>query len=443
MRLGLRLLFGFFVIAGIAAFFVLRVFVLEVRPSVREVMEDMLVDTANILAELARADLRSMPSGGTLAGTAFALAVQEYAVRPVQARIRELNKQTLDYRVVVTDATGRVVFDSGSPGSPGGPNAITSAVGQDYSRWRDVALTLQGQYGARTTREVSTDGQSTVLVVAAPVRDGTALIGVLSVAKPMSTVQKFVDRAERHILAQGAWLLALSLAVGVAVTLWKVWQVRRLRNYAQQVQFGERVAPPKMPGELGELAQAMDNMRERLQDHRHLENTVRALTHELKSPMAAIAGAAELLHDELPARDREAFALQITAQVQRQRELVERLLELSKLEHRRVLEHSRRLDLGELVDAVLQRAQAPLHQRAGATAPARPARAVAAARGRADPGRARTAGAGRGQCAEQRHRLLTCRRHVGAERARPRPARGVQLARPWPRRAGLCTAAPG
>lgn len=179
----------------------------------------------------------------------------------------------------------------------------------------------------------------------------------------MSTVQKFVDRAEQHILVQGAWLLALSLAVGVAVTLWTVWQVRRLRNYAHQVQFGERVAPPEMPGELGELAQAMDNMRERLHDHRHLENTVRVLTHELKGPMAAIAGAAELLHDALPARDREAFALQITAQVQRQRELVERLLELSKLEHRRVLEHSRRLDLGELVDAVLQRAQAQLHQR--------------------------------------------------------------------------------
>ena len=52
MKLGLRLLLGFFLISGLAAFFVLRVFTLEVRPSVREVMEDMLVDTANILAEL-------------------------------------------------------------------------------------------------------------------------------------------------------------------------------------------------------------------------------------------------------------------------------------------------------------------------------------------------------------------------------------------------------
>ena len=53
MKLGLRLFFGFFLITGLAAFFVMRVFVAEVQPSVREVMEDLMVDTANILAELA------------------------------------------------------------------------------------------------------------------------------------------------------------------------------------------------------------------------------------------------------------------------------------------------------------------------------------------------------------------------------------------------------
>ena len=57
MRLGIRLLFAFFLINGIAAFFVLRVFTAEIKPSVREVMEDMMVDTAYLLAELASEDL--------------------------------------------------------------------------------------------------------------------------------------------------------------------------------------------------------------------------------------------------------------------------------------------------------------------------------------------------------------------------------------------------
>jgi len=356
VRLGLRLLLGFFLISGLAAFFVLRVFVLEVRPSVREVMEDMLVDTANILAELARDDLQRMPAGATLDGSRFASSVRYYASRPVDAKIWDLDKRSLDYRVYVTDAAGRVVFDSGRRDG-------ASAVGEDYSRWRDVARTLTGRYGARATREVQTDERTSVMYVAAPVKDGDRVIGVLTVAKPISTVQPFVDRAERKILVQGAWLLGLSLLIGILVTGWIVWSVRRLRAYAQQVQFGERLAPPALSGELGELAKAMQSMRERLDGREHLEQTVRALTHELKSPMTAIAGAAELLHDELPAADRQGFAREIRDQVARQRALVERLLELSKLEHRSSLEHAAALDLGACADAAIAQAEPRARQR--------------------------------------------------------------------------------
>ena len=59
MRLGLRLLFAFFVITGLAGFFALQVFRSEVRPSAREVLEDTLADGANLLAEQAAADLRA------------------------------------------------------------------------------------------------------------------------------------------------------------------------------------------------------------------------------------------------------------------------------------------------------------------------------------------------------------------------------------------------
>ncbi|MEW6703978.1 MAG: two-component system sensor histidine kinase CreC [Pseudomonadota bacterium] len=356
MKLGLRLLLAFFLITGIAAFFVLRVFVQEVRPSVREVMEDLLVDTANILAEMASDDLARMPPGGTLVQSAFAENLRQYAARPVDAKIWGLAKQTLDYRVYITDATGRVVFDSGD--GRGG-----SALGQDYSRWRDVLLTLRGEYGARATRELPTDDTSSVMHVAAPVLAEGRIIGVLTVAKPLRTVQPFVERAERKILLSGVWLLGLSLAVGVAVTGWLVWSVRRLRRFALEVQVGERRAPPRLSGELGELASAMGAMRDRLEGHEHLEQTVRALTHELKSPMAAISAAAELLQDELPAADRQAFGRDIQEQVTRQRVLVERMLELSKLEHRRALEHPQALALADVAATVVARAETRARQR--------------------------------------------------------------------------------
>ena len=355
MHLGLRLLFGFFLIAGLATLFVLRIFLVEVKPSVREVMEDILVDSANLLAEQAAPDLRALAPGGSLEGSRFARSVQDYQTRPVDAQIWGLHKRTLDLRVYVTDAAGRVVFDSGNVATPG----------TDYSAWRDVARTLRGEYGARATREVVADDRSSVLYVAAPITAaGEARpIGVLTVAKPIATVQPFIDRAERKIFVAGAWLLGFSLAIGVAVTLWTVHNVRRLRRYAQQARAGERQPVPALPGELGELAQAMGSMRERLEGHAQVEQSMRALTHELKSPLTAIGGAAELLHDELPAADRERFASQVGEQVQRLRALVDRLLELSKLESLQAPEQAEPLRLADLVDEQLAQLAAPLAQR--------------------------------------------------------------------------------
>ncbi len=319
MKLGIRLLFAFFVINGIAAFFVLRVFTAEIKPSVREVMEDIMVDTANLLAELASDDLAT----GQLEGGRFAAQVRNYAVRPIDAQIWGLEKQSLDFRVYVTDAKGLVLFDSEN-----------KAQGQDYSRWRDVALTLRGEYGARATREVQTDDRTSVIYVAAPVLHAQKIIGVLTVAKPISTIQDFIDRAERKVVVNGLVLLALSAALGVIVTLWMVWNIRKLRQYAQSVQAGQNLALPEVPGELGDLAIAMQSMRQRLEGREYIENYIRALTHELKSPMAAIRASGELLQDDLSSTDRTQFASQVVAQSQRVQRLVERMLELTKLEQR-------------------------------------------------------------------------------------------------------------
>jgi two-component system sensor histidine kinase CreC len=353
MRLGLRIFLAFFLVAGIAAFFVLRVFIAEVKPSVREVMEDILIDSANLLAEQAAADLVAMSAGGTLNGSRFATSVARYADRPIDARIWGLHKERLDFRVYVTDATGRVVFDSGWP----------SAVGADYSQWRDVALTLRGEYGARATREVATDDRTSVMYVAAPVTAAGRVIGVLTVAKPQAAIAQFIDRAERKILVSGFWLLGLSLTVGVAVTLWLVTSVRRLRRYAQAAGAGELDPVPALPGELGDLARAMGSMRERLAGRNEVEDAMRAMTHELKSPLAAIGGAAELLQDEMPPAQRQRFASQINQQVQRLHAMVERLLELSKLESLRTLAHPSDVSLMELAKSELEARAAVLAQR--------------------------------------------------------------------------------
>lgn len=357
MRLGLRLLFAFFLINGIAAFFVLRVFTAEIKPSAREVMEDLMVDTAHLLAELASTEL-AQPPGAAGPNSAFAQQLRQYSQRRVDASIWGLQKQSLDLRIYLIDADGRVRLDSAG-----------LAQGQDFSQWRDVVLTLRGEYGARSTREVPEDDTSSVMYVSAPVWVDGRIAGVLTVAKPNRTVQAFIDRAERKLLLQGAWLLALSAAVGVAVTLWMVWNVRRLRRYAQSVQTPatDPAAPapevPQVPGELGDLAQAMEQMRLRLQGRDYVEAYVRALTHELKSPVAALRATGELLQDPLPEADRRAFATQVVQQSERLQRLIERLLELSKLEQRPLVHPDTRVSWQDCADAALRQVQARAHLR--------------------------------------------------------------------------------
>ena len=55
--------------------------------------------------------------------------------------------------------------------------------GQDYSDWRDVHLTLQGEYGARTS-PVEDDEEKRMIYIASPIIRKNDLIGVLSVGKP-------------------------------------------------------------------------------------------------------------------------------------------------------------------------------------------------------------------------------------------------------------------
>lgn len=83
MNLPLRVLLGYFLVVGLAALFVLRIFVGEVRPSVRETIEETMVDAANILAVMAVDDLR----GGHIADGRFAQQVAEYRARGVDAPI--------------------------------------------------------------------------------------------------------------------------------------------------------------------------------------------------------------------------------------------------------------------------------------------------------------------------------------------------------------------
>jgi two-component system sensor histidine kinase CreC len=190
--------------------------------------------------------------------------------------------------------------------------------------------------------------------VAAPVRDGERIIGVVTVAKPNYSVQPFIARAERRlVLLASAYILA-GLAVGALLSWWVAHSIRRLTRFADAVTAGERPAVPALPGaELTRLAGALDTMRTRLEGKAYVERYVQTLTHELKSPLAAIHGAAELLRGDMAPQQREHFLDNIDAESLRLKHLSERLLHLAQVEQRRDLEERVEIALPPLIAELL------------------------------------------------------------------------------------------
>jgi two-component system sensor histidine kinase CreC len=87
-------------------------------------------------------------------------------------------------------------------------------------------------------------------------------------------------------------------------------------------------------------------MRDALEGKRYVERYVQSLTHEMKSPLSAIGGAAELLDEEMPDDRRALFLENIRTETGRMRDLVNRLLELAALENVKQLHHLEEVDLG-------------------------------------------------------------------------------------------------
>lgn len=108
MRIGLRILLGYFLIVGLAAWFLLNVFVAQVKPGVRSTLEDTLVDTAHLLAEVVADDVKA----GRVDQSQLLARLQSFGRRRVDVAIDGLNKRSLNYRVYITDVQGRVTFDS-------------------------------------------------------------------------------------------------------------------------------------------------------------------------------------------------------------------------------------------------------------------------------------------------------------------------------------------
>jgi two-component system sensor histidine kinase CreC len=341
-------IFFVFVAAVIAGFSLLAYWISsDVGDRYSESFEEVLVDTANLLAEIITTDM----SSGDTSLQRLEDAFQRLQLRRFSAQIYELEKTSVDIRVYVTDDKGIVLFDTDDG----------KAIGEDYSEWRDVHLTLAGQYGARSTSEPDQSAvgapaeELTVAYVAAPIYRQGDIIGVVTVAKPKSNIDRFIAKAKSNLMLAVLISLGLVLLLGFMLYIWVSRPLQTLADYANSISRGERINLPQLgDNEIGKVGEAMDSMRQALEDKQYVERYVQSLTHEMKSPLTAIHAAAELLARDLPEDKRAQFANTILTETERLNSFASQLLQLAAVEKRREIDHRESFSPDSLVEDVIE-----------------------------------------------------------------------------------------
>ncbi|MCP4186051.1 MAG: two-component system sensor histidine kinase CreC [Gammaproteobacteria bacterium] len=345
MKIRSRIFIVFIVIISIGMFTFTRWLSADLKSRYNEAVEEPLVDVANLLAEIIGSQLLSEKINPQQLKGLFDRSYQ----RQFSAQIFELEKINVDMQLYITDSQGIVVFDS----------LDITKIGEDYSQWNDVARTLKGEYGARSSPIPNSlkkgDEVDVIAFVAAPILVDDEIVGVLSIGKPKYNVRRFLSQARNNQIIAAVIVGLSTLILGFVVYRWVSRPLDKLASFANQVSQGERVDAPDLgDNEIGDVGKAVQSMREALEGKEYSERYVQSLTHELKSPLSAIRGAAELLHEGVPADQHSRFIQNIQTETQRLEDIVERMLQLASLEKRVSLENVETINLRLLLPEIVE-----------------------------------------------------------------------------------------
>lgn len=275
-------------------------------------------------------------------------------------------------RIRLLDQRGHVVSDSHAKGPPEGAekpvpglfgdgtdsyHAPETPAPVDASNRREVRVALAGGYGS-ATRLWEKRGR-VYLFSALPIREratGTVL-GVVYVTRSTAPVKFAMLRLRTWLFIVFIAAIAVTAILSLFLAATIARPLGRLTRIAQKIAAGDRrqTLTLRRRDEIGQLARAFDAMTRRLDERARDRSELAAnISHEFKSPLTSIRGAAELLIDgavdDPPARDK--FLRNILEDSHRLDRLVTRLLELSRYESD--IAHSEVFDYEALVREVVE-----------------------------------------------------------------------------------------
>ena len=220
-------------------------------------------------------------------------------------------------------------------------------VGMSLAQVDEVAQALKGQYTSWLRQRISkhepppltslSRGTGVRLFVAMPILDHDRVLGVVLLSRSPRTILQGLQSEQRRMIIASGLIIAITALLALLTSRAISRPIHALIRQTQQVAKGDSQVQPidePVTQELALLSQNVARMAETIaQRSDYIRNFAMHVSHEFKTPLTAIQGAIELIHehgDSMTPEQFRKFLSNITQDTDRLKMLVTRLLELAR-----------------------------------------------------------------------------------------------------------------
>lgn len=225
--------------------------------------------------------------------------------------------------------------------------AGTSEEGLSLANIEEISTALTGRYISLIRQRISDEprpalaslsrGTEIRLFVALPIVEKERVIGAVYLSRSPRNVLKALYEEKESVFAAGLFVLVAAAAIAALLAYMIGRPLTALTRHAQQLATGDWKPMPLSSTPIEEIASltgSFERMSSTIQARsEYIRSFAMHLAHEFKTPLTAIQGAIELMHDhakDMTPEQRERFMENITEDTARMKALVSRLLELAR-----------------------------------------------------------------------------------------------------------------
>ena len=341
LNIGTKLFFLYFIISSTLLWVFAHRTALESAKSV-------MVEVSSLMSRVASQNNKD----GEIDLETFESLIVNYLRSQRNTRSADSNQKLENLAIYVTDKDGLLVLDSRGlilGKNMRAHNEVDSALSGDQGITRVVIESVPGPKKAKGI-VVEYFYKSRFLNASNPIYGNNGeILGAVVVVAPL------MDLLDQNYLLQFIFYIFLISLIFGALGSYRISRnIRRIEKYTASLFSGEEVIAPDLNNQFNKLAKTIENARAEVELKDDVEQYIDTLAHELRTPITGIQLTAENLLTPMSDAQRKRFIENILDSNKHMDLLVNRLLDLSRIERRETLKAVEPVNILQTVNNVLK-----------------------------------------------------------------------------------------